>query len=85
MFVLEFLESSFLLYRALHNKFVILKSVEPCNYCGTSLSGKKNITMDMLLRSSASFKKAKSIATQHELEDTESQPVEFIPDSQVDP
>ncbi|KAL2559895.1 uncharacterized protein Fot_04634 [Forsythia ovata] len=55
------------------------------NILKSDLSDGKNITMDMLLRSSASFKKAKRIATQHELEQIESQPVEFVPDSQVNP
>ncbi|CAI9775339.1 unnamed protein product [Fraxinus pennsylvanica] len=53
------------------------------NILKSDLSGQKNITMDMLLRSSASFKKAKHIATQQVLEDAESQPVDFVPDSQV--
>ncbi|KAF5940010.1 hypothetical protein HYC85_021177 [Camellia sinensis] len=43
----------------------------------------KNITMNMILRSSRRFKKAKHAATQLQLEDTESQPVDIVPDSQV--
>ncbi|KAL6969339.1 hypothetical protein U1Q18_029055 [Sarracenia purpurea var. burkii] len=46
-------------------------------------SGPKNITMDMILRGSSRFKKAKLTATQSQLEDTESQSVDFVPDSQA--
>ncbi|GFZ21186.1 COP1-interacting protein 4 [Actinidia rufa] len=42
----------------------------------------KNITMDMILKSSSRFKKAKIVATQSQIEDAESQPVDFVPDSQ---
>ncbi|RVW72636.1 hypothetical protein CK203_050652 [Vitis vinifera] len=44
-------------------------------------SGSKNVTMDVILRSSSRFKKAKLTASQSELNDTESQHVEFVPDS----
>ncbi|CAK9171649.1 unnamed protein product [Ilex paraguariensis] len=45
-------------------------------------SGPKNITMDMILRSSSRFKKAKLTASQSQMEDTENQPVDVVPDSQ---
>ncbi|XP_057949426.1 uncharacterized protein LOC131144664 isoform X2 [Malania oleifera] len=46
-------------------------------------SGSKDITMNMILRSSSRYKKAKLTASQSQLEDTESQPVDFVPDSQT--
>lgn len=42
------------------------------------------MTLDTILRSSSRYKKAKLTATQSQLEDTESQPVDFVPDSQAD-
>ncbi|CAK9172365.1 unnamed protein product [Ilex paraguariensis] len=50
--------------------------------CWKLSSGPKNITMDMILRSSSRFKKAKLTASQSQMEDTESQPVDVVPDSQ---
>ena len=48
----------------------------------SSTSESKKVTMDAILRRSSRFKKAKVTASQSELNDTESQPVEFVPDSQ---
>lgn len=42
----------------------------------------KRINMDAILRSSSRFKKAKLSAAQSQLEDMESQPIDFVPDSQ---
>ena len=65
--------------------YVFLLSVS--NHCylsaWSSSSGSKNVTMDVILRSSSRFKKAKLTASQSELNDTESQHVEFVPDSQA--
>ncbi|XP_040986406.1 uncharacterized protein LOC121234517 isoform X2 [Juglans microcarpa x Juglans regia] len=44
----------------------------------------KSLTLDTILRSSSRYKKAKQTAVQSELEDTESQPVDYVPDSLVD-
>jgi len=38
-----------------------------------------------ILRSSRSYENAKLTASQSQLEDTESQPVDFVPDSLADP
>ncbi|XP_058194363.1 uncharacterized protein LOC131311060 [Rhododendron vialii] len=43
----------------------------------------KNLTLDRILKSSSRFKKAKLTATQSQLEDAESQPVDFVPDGQA--
>ncbi|KAE8023594.1 hypothetical protein FH972_009271 [Carpinus fangiana] len=48
-----------------------------------SSSGEKSLTLDTILRSSSRYKKAKLTASQSQLEDTESQPVDFVPDSQA--
>ncbi|CAL5349764.1 unnamed protein product [Camellia sinensis] len=53
------------------------------NIIKSQVPSPKNITMNMILRSSRRFKKAKHAATQLQLEDTESQPVDIVPDSQV--
>lgn len=47
-----------------------------------SLSGAKGMPIDSILRSSSSYKKAKLTASQKE--ETESQPVDFVPDSLAD-
>ncbi|KAA8533249.1 hypothetical protein F0562_033218 [Nyssa sinensis] len=47
------------------------------------LSSSKNITTNMILKSSSKFKKAKLKASQSQLEANESQPVDFVPDSQA--
>ncbi|KAG6687381.1 uncharacterized protein LOC122281418 isoform X2 [Carya illinoinensis] len=49
-----------------------------------SSSRAKSLTLDTILRSSSRYKKAKQTAVQSELEDTESQPVDYVPDSLVD-
>lgn len=41
------------------------------------------MSLDMILRSSSRFKKAKLTASQSQAEDTESQPVDFVLDSQA--
>lgn len=41
------------------------------------------MSMGMILRSSKRFKKAKLTAVQSQEADTESQPIEFVPDSQA--
>ncbi|KAJ9176266.1 hypothetical protein P3X46_011601 [Hevea brasiliensis] len=43
------------------------------------------MTLDTILRSSSKYKKAKLTASQSQLEDIESQPVDFVPDSQPNP
>ncbi|GFQ05549.1 hypothetical protein PHJA_002699000 [Phtheirospermum japonicum] len=51
---------------------------------GTSkldLLDSEEMTMDMILRSSKRFKKAKLLASQNEANQNESQPIEFVPDS----
>uniref|UniRef100_A0A2P2II16 Uncharacterized protein LOC105138056 isoform X2 n=1 Tax=Rhizophora mucronata TaxID=61149 RepID=A0A2P2II16_RHIMU len=45
--------------------------------------GSSGITLDSILRRSNRFKKAKLTASQSQLEETESQPVDFVPDSQA--
>ncbi|KAK4283513.1 hypothetical protein QN277_000456 [Acacia crassicarpa] len=45
------------------------------------LSGKKGMPLDSILRSSSRYKKAKLTASQ--VEESESQPVDFVPDSQA--
>ncbi|XP_015572220.2 uncharacterized protein LOC8285446 [Ricinus communis] len=63
------------------------------NSCKRKDGGQKTIrkplssglTLDAILRSSSRYKKAKLTAAQLQLEDTESQPVEFVPDSQAKP
>ncbi|XP_075660197.1 uncharacterized protein LOC142630029 [Castanea sativa] len=45
----------------------------------------KDMDLGTIFRSSRSFKKAKLTASQLQLEDTESQPVDFVPDSLADP
>ncbi|GMH26087.1 hypothetical protein Nepgr_027930 [Nepenthes gracilis] len=63
---------------------------------GSSKAGGKNImssqpssqgglTMESILRSSRRYKKAKLVASQSQLEDTESPPDNFVPDSQTIP
>ncbi|XP_056165138.1 uncharacterized protein LOC115671786 isoform X2 [Syzygium oleosum] len=44
---------------------------------------RKDLTLDKILRSSSRYKKAKLAASQSQLEDSESQPLEFVPDSQA--
>ncbi|XP_034692970.1 uncharacterized protein LOC117919813 [Vitis riparia] len=73
----QHLDSSHGLYSAKRNESGA-KSIGKSNS-----SGSKNVTMDVILRSSSRFKKAKLTASQSELNDTESQPVEFVPDSQA--
>ncbi|KAI3423050.1 uncharacterized protein J3R85_011342 [Psidium guajava] len=46
-------------------------------------SDRKDLTLDKILRSSSRYKKAKLAASQSQLEDSESQPLEFVPDSQA--
>ncbi|XXG88951.1 hypothetical protein AAC387_Pa12g1080 [Persea americana] len=46
-------------------------------------TGAKSRSIGMLLRKSSSYRKAKVTASQSRLEDTESQPVDMVPDSQV--
>ncbi|XP_030541920.1 uncharacterized protein LOC115749311 isoform X3 [Rhodamnia argentea] len=46
-------------------------------------SDRKDLTLDRILRSSSRYKKAKLVASQSQLEDSESQPLEFVPDSQA--
>ncbi|KAL7171642.1 hypothetical protein ACSBR2_036325 [Camellia fascicularis] len=53
------------------------------NIIKSQVPSPKNITMNMILRSSRRFKKAKHAATKLQLEDTESQPVDIVPDSQM--
>ncbi|XP_043726105.1 uncharacterized protein LOC122672696 [Telopea speciosissima] len=43
------------------------------------------MTLDMILKCSSSYKKAKLTASQSQLEETESQPVDFVLDSLADP
>lgn len=50
-----------------------------------SCSSSSGMTLDTILRSSSSYKKAKLTASQSQLEDTESQPVDIVPDSQGNP
>lgn len=50
-----------------------------------SSSVAKDMDLGTIFRSSRSFKKAKLTASQLQLEDTESQPVDFVPDSLADP
>ncbi|XP_022996640.1 uncharacterized protein LOC111491822 isoform X2 [Cucurbita maxima] len=45
-------------------------------------SSPENMTLDIILRSSSRYKKAKLTAVQSLQDDTESQPVDFVPDSQ---
>ncbi|KAL0385425.1 UNVERIFIED_CONTAM: hypothetical protein Sradi_2936800 [Sesamum radiatum] len=48
-----------------------------------SISASKDMTMDMILKSSKRFKKAKLLlSSQNELDQHDSQPIEFVPDSQ---
>ncbi|KAB1201207.1 hypothetical protein CJ030_MR0G004688 [Morella rubra] len=49
-----------------------------------SSSGAKGMTLDTILRSSSRYKKAKQTADQSQLEETESQRVDFVPDSLAD-
>ncbi|KAL8138199.1 hypothetical protein V2J09_004200 [Rumex salicifolius] len=52
---------------------------------GSALNSKsmqKNLTMESVLRSSHKYKKAKLVASQSQLEEDESQAVDFVPDSQ---
>ncbi|XP_008444393.2 uncharacterized protein LOC103487735 isoform X2 [Cucumis melo] len=46
-------------------------------------SSPENLTLDTILRSSSRYKKAKITASQLQQDDTESQPVDFVPDSQT--
>ncbi|KAF8040725.1 hypothetical protein BT93_B2834 [Corymbia citriodora subsp. variegata] len=46
-------------------------------------SDRKDLTLNKILRSSSRYKKAKLAASQSQLEDSESQPLEFVPDSQA--
>ncbi|XP_038886075.1 uncharacterized protein LOC120076340 isoform X2 [Benincasa hispida] len=46
-------------------------------------SSPENMTLDTILRSSSRYKKAKLTASQLQQDDTESQPVDFVPDSQT--
>lgn len=46
-------------------------------------SDRKDLTLDKILRSSSRYKKAKLAASRSQLEDSESQPLEFVPDSQA--
>jgi hypothetical protein len=41
--------------------------------------------LEKILRSSSRYKKAKLTASQSQLEDTENEPVDFVPDSQANP
>lgn len=43
------------------------------------------LTLEKILRSSSRYKKAKLTASQSQLEDTENEPVDFVPDSQANP
>lgn len=49
----------------------------PCNSSG--------LTLERILRSSSRYKKAKLTVSQSQLEDTENEPVDFVPDSQANP
>ncbi|XP_027095482.1 uncharacterized protein [Coffea arabica] len=53
------------------------------NILDTKFSGPQQMSMDMVLRSSSRFKKAKIAASQSQAGDTGSQPVDFVPDSQA--
>ncbi|XP_042496455.1 uncharacterized protein LOC122075483 [Macadamia integrifolia] len=55
------------------------------NLMDSQSGGPKNMTLDMILRSSSSYKKAKLTASQSQLNDNESQPVEFVLDGLADP
>ncbi|KAK9277295.1 hypothetical protein L1049_006835 [Liquidambar formosana] len=61
------------------------KEVGSKNILNSNSSGLQNVTLDTILRSSSRYKKAKLTASQLQLEDTESQPVDFVPDSQANP
>lgn len=51
-------------------------------FCSCNSSG---LTLEKILRSSSRYKKAKLTASQSQLEDTENEPVDFVPDSQANP
>lgn len=53
------------------------------NMLDAKSSGPQQMSMDMVLRSSSRFKKAKLAASQSQAGDTGSQPVDFVPDSQA--
>lgn len=70
-------------FNSSQNGYYCLKSKE---------GGGKNIkkplsglTLEKILRSSSRYKKAKQTASQSQLEDTENEPVDFVPDSQANP
>ncbi|KAH8495409.1 hypothetical protein H0E87_018550 [Populus deltoides] len=70
-------------FNSSQNGYYCLKSKE---------GGGKNIkkplsglTLEKILRSSSRYKKAKLTASQSQLEDTENEPVDFVPDSQANP
>ncbi|KAF8399836.1 hypothetical protein HHK36_015708 [Tetracentron sinense] len=54
------------------------------NITKSQSSGPKNMRLDTILRSSSRYKKAKLTASQSQLEDTESQPIDFVLNSQAD-
>ncbi|KAL8520054.1 hypothetical protein ACS0TY_010840 [Phlomoides rotata] len=53
------------------------------NMSKLELSASTELTMDMILRSSKRFKKAKLLASKNDDEKNESQAIEFVPDSQL--
>ncbi|KAG8365980.1 hypothetical protein BUALT_Bualt17G0028500 [Buddleja alternifolia] len=55
------------------------------NMLKLDLSASKELTMDMILRSSKRFKKAKILLSKNEQEQNESQDMEFVPDSLPNP
>ncbi|KAJ0094387.1 hypothetical protein Patl1_16817 [Pistacia atlantica] len=60
--------------------FLSIKSLNPIRTSFWVSSG----TLEKILRSSSSYKAAKLNASQSQMQNTESQPLEFVPDSQAD-
>ena len=60
---------------------ILLQLEQYLNLYFGSLSGKKGMPLDSILRSSRRYKNAKLMASQ--LEESESQPLDFVPESQA--